>query len=104
MLIKGIQYIRTKREAIEELNRLQKEINRLQSEYVREITLTGEEHNLLFARRKNEIMGYQAKINCMEAAHKAEIERLTSEISASNHITQLVHEIIHELRKEDKPS
>jgi hypothetical protein len=50
----------------------------------------------------DEIMGYQAKINCMERAHAEEIERIKSEYAAAGKISELAYEIIHELRKEPR--
>jgi hypothetical protein len=93
--IRDAARIRTKRGAIEEVICMQETLKLQYSDHVREIDLLKEKH-------RADVMGYQAKINCMERAHTEEIERIKSEYQAAGKISELAYEIIHELRKEDK--
>jgi predicted small secreted protein len=87
--------VRTKREALEEIERLKKQFMDIAVSNGNYIQALKEKHG-------SEIMGYQVKINCMGAAHTEEIERLKSEYSAAGKISELAFEIIHEIRRVEK--
>jgi len=87
--------VRTKREALEEIERLKKQFMDIAVSNGNYIQALKEKH-------ARDIMGYQAQVNCMRRENTEEIERIKSEYAAADKITLLIREIIHEI-KEPKP-